>query len=1179
MALITSRRFAPLFWCQFFSVLNDNFLKNALVFLIAFKVGESQELIQLTAAVLMIPFFFLSGLGGEIADRYDKAIVAQRLKLFEIAVAGFAALGFIFHSLILSFFALFLFGVIGALFSPIKYGALPDYLKREELPAGNAMVEGGTFIGIVLGGIIAGVFAKDANHFLGFSVMMIGIAVAAWLTTTWMRKTGEAAPSLRIDKNIFRSTFGLLRDLRTDRRLWWGGHVTSWFWAVGAVVVALLMPLVEILGGVPQVFTAYLTIFAVAIGIGSALAAWLAHGRIILLPAVMGGVIISLFAIDLGIATLFLMPETTFATVEKTVGSAFSTGQKMGLFPVLATLKQISSTYFDINLSGISISNLFLASIGDVFSTLLGWRIAVDLCGLAIGGGLFIVPVFAAVQAWAAPERRARVVAGVNVLNAGYIVVGSLIAAALQKMVGISGLFLIMGGATFVVAIIVGFTMPSSAMRDLLSILFRSIYRLKVHGAENFAKAGPNTVIAVNHVSFLDAALAVSLLNEDPIFAIDYKIAQRWWVKPFLRFVRAMPLDPTKPMATRTLINAVKTGETLIIFPEGRLTVTGSLMKVYDGAGLIADKSDATIVPVRIDGLEATPFSLLSRKQVRRRWFPKVTVTVLEPVKLTVSPELKGKRRRQAAGAALYSVMSDLVFQTTSTDRTVFEAAVEAAKIHGRNRIATEDALTGKLSYKRLLAGAAVLGRKFMTLAKDHKTVGVMLPNSNAAAVTFFGLVSAGYVPAMINFTAGVGNILSAYKAAKTTMIITARGFIEKAKLGALVEQLAQHVEVVYLEDIRATVTLPDKLRGLWQANEPLAERKADDPAAILFTSGSEGTPKGVVLSRRNMLANAAQAMARIDFGRADKLFNVLPVFHSFGLTVGLVLPVISGVHVFLYPSPLHYRIVPELVYDSNATIMFGTDTFLAGYARMAHAYDFRSLRYVLAGAEAVKASTRWTYLEKFGLRILEGYGVTETAPVLALNTPMFNRFGTVGRIMPGMEARLEPVPGVTEGGRLFVRGPNVMLGYLRAENPGVIEPPADGWHDTGDIVTIDANGFVTIKGRAKRFAKIGGEMVSLAAIETLAAELWPGLLSAVGTVPDMRKGEKLVLLTQKRDATRREFQAFARSKGASELMIPAEVIVEENIPVLGSGKLDFASVQKRVTEHMARKQESQAVE
>ena len=298
-------------------------------------------------------------------------------------------------------------------------------------------------------------------------------------------------------------------------------------------------------------------------------------------------------------------------------------------------------------------------------------------------------------------------------------------------------------------------------------------------------------------------------------------------------------------------------------------------------------------------------------------------------------------------------------------------------------------------------------------------------------------------------------------------------------------------------------------------------QRKPGDWAAILFTSGSEGTPKGVVLSHRNMLANAAQAAARIDFGRQDKVFNVLPVFHSFGLTVGLVLPLVSGVRIYLYPSPLHYRIVPELIYGVNATILFGTDTFLNGYARSAHAYDFRSLRYILAGAEPVKESTRRVYLEKFGLRILEGYGVTETAPALALNTPMFNKFGTVGRILPGMQARLEKVEGVDEGGRLFVRGPNVMLGYLRTENPGVLEPPHDGWHDTGDIVTIDAQGFVTIKGRAKRFAKIAGEMISFAAVEALAGELWPDALSAVASVPDARKGERLILVTQQKNATR----------------------------------------------------------
>ena len=305
--------------------------------------------------------------------------------------------------------------------------------------------------------------------------------------------------------------------------------------------------------------------------------------------------------------------------------------------------------------------------------------------------------------------------------------------------------------------------------------------------------------------------------------------------------------------------------------------------------------------------------------------------------------------------------------------------------------------MSGALSYRKLLMGAAILGDKLMRYAPEGGAVGVMLPNANGAVVTFFGLMSAGRVPAMINFTAGATNILAACKAAQITTILTSRAFVEKGRLDNLVAAVAKEVAIVYLEDIRPTITLIDKMRGLMRAGAPLVPRKADDWAAILFTSGSEGTPKGVVLSHRNMLANAAQARARIDFGREDKVFNVLPVFHSFGLTVGMVLPLVSGVRLYLYPSPLHYRTVPELIYGVNATIMFGTDTFLAGYARSAHPYDFRSLRYILAGAEPVKESTRRVYLEKFGLRILEGYGVTETAPALALNTPMFNKFGTVG--------------------------------------------------------------------------------------------------------------------------------------------------------------------------------------
>ena len=546
----------------------------------------------------------------------------------------------------------------------------------------------------------------------------------------------------------------------------------------------------------------------------------------------------------------------------------------------------------------------------------------------------------------------------------------------------------------------------------------------------------------------------LTLTDEEPVFAIDYTIAQAWWMKPFMKLARALPLNPAKPMSTRTLIKIVQGGDPLVIFPEGRITVTGGLMKVYDGAAMVADKTGSMVVPVRIDGLEKSYFSRLTSQHVRRRLFPKVKVTILEPVKLEVPQELKGRKRRAAAGAALYQVMSDLVFRTQDIDKTVLEKIIQTANERGMKQLAVQDPVTGSLSYGKLLTAAAVLGEKFQNLYADQQTLGIMLPNANGSCATLLGVMSAGKVPAMINFTAGAANILSACKAAEVRTVLTSRAFVEQAKLGAVVEELGRSVDIVWLDDLRARPSASRTSCSACCASRRRASpRKPDDPAVILFTSGSEGTPKGVVLTHRNILANAAQAASRIDFHSGDKVFNVLPIFHSFGLTAGTVLPLISGVPVYFYPSPLHYRIVPELIYASNATIIFGTDTFLSGYARTAHPYDFRSIRYCFAGAEPVKAATRMTYMEKFGVRILEGYGVTETAPVISINTPMYNRSGTVGKIMPGMEYRLDPVPGVDDGGRLFVRGPNVMAGYLRAEKPGVLEPLEDGWHDTGDVV------------------------------------------------------------------------------------------------------------------------------
>jgi acyl-[acyl-carrier-protein]-phospholipid O-acyltransferase/long-chain-fatty-acid--[acyl-carrier-protein] ligase len=796
-SLLLTRRFAPLFWTQFFSAFSDNFLKNALVFLILFKIGgsDAEALITLAAAVFIAPYFFLSALGGELADRYDKAIVAQRLKLAEIGVAVIAVLGFWFHSVPVLFVALFLFGVIASLFGPIKYGILPDHLERSELPAGNALVEGATFIAILLGTIVGGIAAKDGGDPAHFALLMLVFSVACWSSSLFIPRTGEGAPDLVVRRNIFVSTVSLLRHLRDDRRVWWGAFVTSWFWLVGAVALSLMPPLVKnVLGGTEEVVTVCLAVFSIAIAVGSGLAAWLAAGRIILLPTLIGGVLLGLFAIDLGWSTL-------------------------GVAPIA-------------DLTGYT----------GIFSSARGVHFAIDLAGLAIAGGLFIVPTFAAVQAWAGADRRARVVAGVNVLNAAFMAGSSVLVAILQTLgMTTPSLFILLGVGSLLVAIVIGRTMPTSALSDALSIIYRALFRIEVHGIENLNKAGPNVIIALNHVSFLDAGLALSLRNRKPIFAIDVGIAKLWWVRPFVRLTNALPLDPMRPMGTRTLINAVKAGEALIIFPEGRITVTGSLMKVYDGAALIADKADAEIVPVRIEGLEQTPFSRLSKSQVRRKWFPKVKVTILEPVKLSVDPALKGRARRQAAGAALYGIMSDLVFRTTSTDRTVLQALIEAAQTHGLGRIAIEDPVSGALTYRKLLTAIAVLGAKLMRYAPEGHPVGVMLPNANGAVVTLFGLMSVGRVPAMINFTSGAANILAACKAAQVTTILTSRAFVEKARLDNLVAAIGKDVAIVYLEDIRPTITLIDKIRGLIAAKTPLVPRKPDDWAVILFTSGSEG--------------------------------------------------------------------------------------------------------------------------------------------------------------------------------------------------------------------------------------------------------------------------------------------------------------------------------------------------
>jgi acyl-[acyl-carrier-protein]-phospholipid O-acyltransferase/long-chain-fatty-acid--[acyl-carrier-protein] ligase len=511
-------------------------------------------------------------------------------------------------------------------------------------------------------------------------------------------------------------------------------------------------------------------------------------------------------------------------------------------------------------------------------------------------------------------------------------------------------------------------------------------------------------------------------------------------------------------------------------------------------------------------------------------------------------------------------------FDITGAERSLFEALTDARSDYGGKRVAIIDGDERAWSYDEIVRGALALGHALKKGTRAGESVGLMLPTGAGAVVSFFAITAYGRVPAMLNFTAGAAGLKSAVRIAQIKRVVTARRFIDLAKLEHLVAALSEVAEIVYLEDVREKLSLTDKIAAAIGQFAPslIASRPAHGtPAVILFTSGTEGQPKGVALSHMNLLSNVEQVRSHIALYPTDVLFNPLPTFHCFGLTVGALMPLLLGIKAVFHPTPLQPHEIVRRIKASGATILLSTDTFISQYARAGEQGDLSSLRMSVCGAERLRDETRALFRRKYSIELLEGYGVTEASPVVAANQVGANRHGTVGRFLPRIHSKLEPVEGIPQAGRLLIKGPNIMLGYINPDRPGVIVPPPDGWHDTGDIVSIDEEGFVAIKGRVKRFAKIGGEIVSLAVVENCASALWPEDCHAAIAVPDERKGEQVVLVTTNADANRHDLVGWVHNHGVPEIAVPRRIVHVDCVPVLGTGKTDYTKVQAMVREQM----------
>jgi acyl-[acyl-carrier-protein]-phospholipid O-acyltransferase / long-chain-fatty-acid--[acyl-carrier-protein] ligase len=1107
--------FQAFLWTQFFGAFNDNVYRS----IVGLRALHEQNgrYASLVVGVFVLPSLLFSGYAGHLADAISKRRVLIAVKVFEIAVMAFGLAAFVSGRIEWMLLVVFLMGLHAAIFSPAKYGIVPEICRDEELSRANGLLEMSTFVAIVLasavGSLLYAAWSADLWK-MGLVTLAIAVAgLAVSLRITPVPASGSAEP-FRL--NPFAEVTTGTRHLLKDRPLWLATLGISYFW----FVAALLQPDLEYFGrqvlGADDLHIGLLwTFLAVGLGAGNLLAGRLSGDKV-----------------ELGLAPLGAGSMALFAMLLAVAGGSYA------------------------------------AAVAAVVM-------------LALASGLFAVPLYAYVQKRSGSQEKGRIIATANFLQTLAVVLSTGLFWLCHDRWGIrpDRITFALGVLTLAVTVYVLRLVPEFFVRLVLYLLTHSVFRIRVEGREHVPYRGPALLVA-NHMSYVDGFLIGASVERFLRFMVwkpFFSVQPMGW---FLRFMNAIPAGNASAREAVETIRAARAelaaGHAVCIFAEGAITHTGNMLPFKRGMEKIVNGMDVPIIPVHLDRVWGSIFSFEGG-----RFFWKWPKRIPYPVTVTFGAPMSATTPAHEVRQAIQNLSSEAISRRKTPQDTLARRLVRSAR-QNWGHFAMADSTGRELTYGRLLAGGVMVARWMERERVPQGMLGVLLPPSVAAALVNLGATLAGRVPVNLNFTAGRESMAAAVEQCGIRTVISSRAFLTKAKL----EPLAG---TVFVEDILGHAGKWQQLRALAEARlRPAAwfgRVEPDAPATVMFSSGSTGIPKGVMLSHYNLIANIEAIAQLFQVGPGDRIVGALPFFHSFGFTVTIWFPLIAGCGVVYHPNPMDAKAIGELTRRYRATLLLATPTFCTNYTRKCAREDFATLRFVLVGAEKLREPVAAAFREKFSVELLEGYGLTEMAPVVAVNAPDYGsgkerqtgtKPGSVGHPLPGVAARIvdpatfEPLA-PNRDGLLLVRGSNRMLGYLN-QPERTAEVLHDGWYVTGDIARIDDEGFLFITDRLSRFSKIAGEMVPHLRVEEALSAVLGDVPCAVTGIPDEQRGERLVALYVKPETGPGEVWQRLNDTDLPRLWLPKRenVYPVKELPLLGTGKLDLRGLKARALEFAA---------